>query len=176
MADIALGTASDGELKILDAAITKGKEMVSAAENKAAPLIANAQATLSGLNRKLAAAQDELKLLESKSTEVAHRYFMGEAEKAAVQYINCALHMKELYLRLIGLNLVILPYDKRGLTIPHTGGIKIPMFHLPQFDGLFDPRNGHWMLFDGEKVTNDRIMQAANAEKLQFDNILNGRV
>lgn len=176
MADIALGAASDGELKELDAAITKDKEKVSAAESKAAPLIANAQATLSGLNRKFAAARDELKLLESKSSEVAHRYFMGEAEKAAAQYVNNALHMKELYLRLIGLNRVILQHDKRGFTIPHAGEIKIPMFRLPQFEGLCDPQKGDWMLLDGEKITNARVIQAAEAEKLQFDNILNGRV
>lgn len=175
MADIALGTASDSDLKALDSVISKDKEKVSATENKAAPLIANAQAALSGLKRKLAAAQDELKLLESKSSEVAHRYFMGEAEKAAAQYVNNALHMKELYLRLIGLNRVILQYDKRGFTLPSAGEIKIPMFHLPQFEGLFDPKKGDWMLLDGARITNARVIQAAEAEKIQFDNILNGR-
>lgn len=176
MADIALGNASDDELKKLDAATAEDKKIVTAAENKAAPLIESAQATLSGLKHKLTAAHEALIALESKSSEVAHRYFMGEAGKAAAQYVNHAMHMKELYLRLIGLNWVTLQYDKRGFTVPYAGEIKIPMFRLPQFDGLGNPSRGDWMLLDGEKIINDQVAQAAKAEQARFDAILDGHV
>lgn len=174
MADIALGNATEGDLKELDALIEQDKEIVTSAQNNADPLIANARATLSGLNHKLVEAKNALTELESKSAEVSQRYFLGEAEEAAVQYVYHALHLKELHLRLLGLNWVSLQYDKRGFIIPGAGEINIPMFMLTQFEGLGRPDIHDWTLLNGAKITNDQVVRAAKAELLQFDSILNG--
>lgn len=174
LADIAMGSASEEDLQKLDAAINKEKEQVIVAEKKAAPLIENAKATVSGLERKLAAAKEALQMIESKSNEVAHRYYRGEAEKAAAQYVNHALRLKELHIRLLGLDLIIHKHDGIGIVRRDAKQILIPMFRLPQFDGLADPNTGDVALIDGYKIYSDHAEQAAEIEKTRFNQILDG--
>lgn len=174
LADLALGNATDADLKKLDSVIAKEQLVVAEAMKQSAPLIENVKATVSGLERKLAAAQEELQNLELKSKEVAHRYYMGEAEKIAIQYVNAAMHLKELHLRLLGLDLIINKHDGSGIKCHGAKQIQIPMFKLPQFEGLGNPSIGDWTLLDGEKIYGDDAAQAAGAEKARFDAILDG--
>ena len=174
LAEIALGNGVDDDLKNLDAAIAIDQESVNKATKDAGLLIENALATVSSLECKLDEAQAELNVLESITNEVNHRYFLGEAEKVATQYVNHALHLKELHQRLMGLNFVMYQYDQRGFVVPGAGEIKIPMYRLPQFEGFGNPGIGDWMMFDGERVANDQVTRAANAEKSRFDAILSG--
>ena len=176
LADIAMGNAGEKDLKDLDAVIAKEQKEVSIAEKETEPLIEKANATVSGLQHKLAAANEALQALESKSSEVELRYFMGEAEKAAVLYVNHAMCIKELYLRLKALNLVTLPYDQRGFIIDFAGEIKIPLFKLPQFDGFGNFRMGDYLLLDGQKISSDQVAQAAKAEQSRLDAIQDGHV
>lgn len=172
LADIAMGNAGEKDLKDLDVVIAKEQRAVSIAEKEAEPQIDKAKATVSGLQRKLEDANEALQALESKSPEVAHRYFMGEAEKTAALYVNHAMRMKELYLRLKALNMVTLPYDRSGFIIGVGGEIKIPLFKLPQFDVFGNFRMGDYLLLDGQKISSDQVAQAAKTEQLMFDAIL----
>lgn len=174
MADIALRNASEEDLKKLDADIAKDNKAIATAEKEASPLIENGKATISGLERKLAAAQETLNIIESRSSEVAHRYFIGEAEIAAVQYVNYALHMKELYLRLLGLDLIINKHDGIGIKFNGAKSIQIPLFRLPQFGGIGKPSAGEYALLDGDKIYLDHAQKAADTEKSRLDAILDG--
>lgn len=171
MADIAMGNATEDDLKELDSLIDQDKNTVAAAKNKAEPLIANAKATLSGLSQKLVEAKNALAEIKSKSDDVSHRYFMGEAEKVATQYINLAQQIKVLHLRLLALNKASLNYDKRGFVIPGAGEINIPMFMLSPFDGLGRTHSHDWTLLNGARITNDRVMRATKDEYSQFDSL-----
>ena len=173
LAEIALGNASDGDLKKMDAAIEKEQKTVTDAENGVAPLIEQGQATVSGLARKLAASKEVLQALEFKSDEVAFRYFMGEAEKAAVEYVNHAMRLKELHIRLTGLDVFIQKHDLHGIVQRGAKQLHIPMFRLPQFEGLGDP--GTVSLIDGYKMMTDHpAEQAAEIEKHRLDAIRSG--
>lgn len=171
LADIAMGNASEKELKDLDAAISKEQSVISSAEKKAAPLIENGKATVNGLERKLAAANAALHKLESRSSEVAQRFFMGEAEEAAVQYVNNALNLKEQHLRLLGLDWI---FQKNGWgRIAYDGAkpIQIPLFQLPQFGGLGNVNSGDRALLNGDQIYGDQIAAAADCEEARFDAI-----
>lgn len=174
LADIAMGNAGEKDLKDLDAVIAKEQREVSTAEKEAEPLIEKANATVSGLERKLATANKTLQALESKSSEVAHRYFMGEAEKVAVQYVNSALILKEQHQRLLGLDLILSKHGGRGIVRPGARPIQIPLFLLPQFDGLDIPNGGDGALLNGDRIYGDQINQAADTEEARLDAIATG--
>lgn len=172
LADIALGNACDADLKKLDAAIATEQKTVSDAKKEVAPLLDNARATVSGLGLKLETAKKTLNDLEAKSSEVEYRYFMGEAEKAGVQYVNAALQLKEQYFRLLGLNTILAKHDSRGINIPAAKTIQIPTFRLPQFEGLVSV--GASNLLDGDRIYSDHMIEAANTEKLRLVALLVG--
>lgn len=174
LADIAMGNAGEKNLKDLDAVIEKEQNAVSVAENKAEPVIANAKATVSGLQHKLATANAALHKLESKSSEVAQLYFMGEAEKAAVQYVNNALSLKEQHQRLLGLDWVLNKRDGCSIVYPGAKPIQIPLFKLPQFDGLGNPSSRERALLNGDQIYVDQISKAADTEETRFKAIVAG--
>jgi len=174
LADIVMDNAGEKDLMELDAVIAKEQNAVSAAEKKAGPVIENAKATVNGLERKLAAANAALHKLESKSSEVAHRYFMGEAEKVAVQYVNNALSLKEQHQRLLGLDFVLNKRDGYRIVYPGAKPIQIPLFQLPQFDGLGNPSSRERALLNGDQIYVDQIAQAADTEEARFKAIVAG--
>ncbi|MDH4235430.1 MAG: hypothetical protein OEV15_09900, partial [Gallionella sp.] len=147
-----------------------------AAKEKVAQVIADTQATLDGLFNKLAIAKESLEKIESKTNEVAHRYFMGMAEIAAVQYVNHALAMKALHLKLAGLSISIKSCGGKDVMGYGGSNIQIPKFNLPQFDGLESfPPNELGMILNGDfYMYGDYFLQAANKEKTRFYAILNG--
>lgn len=175
MAEIALGKASKDVLEKLDAEIASDKRSISDAEKKVAPQIADAKATVVGLERKLEAARDVLNTLESKSEEVEHRYYFGEAQKAAAQYVNHALELRRLHFLLLGLNSIISSHDGKGIVRHGTKPIHLPMFRLPQFEGVGCwPNNSLGMILDGDFIGyGDEIQDVANVEVAKFDAILN---
>jgi chromosome segregation ATPase len=174
MADIALGKAHKDVLEKLDAEIATDKKTSADAERMVAPQIADAKATVAGLGIKLKAARDALNALESKSEEVAHRYYVGEAQKAAAQYVNHALELSGLHFLLLGLNSIISGHDGIGIVRHGIKPIHLPMFRLPQFDGVGCwPNNNQGMILDGDFIGyGDEIQDVANAEKAKFDAIL----
>lgn len=175
LADIAMGNADEKELKELDAVIAKEQKTVSDAEKKHEPMIENAKATVSGLQHKLTAAKAAHQALESKSSEVAQRYFMGEAEKAAVQYVNDALSLKIQHRRLLGLDLILKKHGGREIVYSGAKPIQIPLFRLPQFEGLAKPGTYDGALLNGEEIYyGNQITQAADAEEAQFNAIIAG--
>jgi len=174
LADIVMDNASENDLKDLDAVIAKEKNAVSAAEKKAEPVIENAKATVNGLERKLAAANAALHKLESKSSEVAHRYFMGEAEKTAAQYVNNAMSLKEHHQRLLGLDLILNKRDGHRIVYPGAKPIQIPLFQLPQFEGLGNPNSGERSFLNGDQIYGDQIKRASDIEEEQFKAIVAG--
>lgn len=177
LADIALGSACEDDLNEIDAAIANDKAIVAEAEKQAAPLIDVAQETVSGLARKLAAANEALSLLESKSVEVARRYFMGQAEIAAAQYVHHALSLKALHIKLFGLNLSLKKRGGKDVVGYSSGNIHIPKFNLPQFDGLEClPSNEPGVILNGAFLQyGDYFQQAANKEEAMFDAVLQGQ-
>jgi len=124
----------------------------------------------------LAIAQASLKEIESKTDDVAHRYFMGMAEIAAAQYVNHALAIKALYIKLSGLNFSIRKHGGKGVTRGGVNNIQIPKFNLPQFDGLESfPLYEPSMVLNGDFfVHGDHFQQAANKEEARFDALLQG--
>lgn len=174
MAEIALGKASKDALEKLDAEIASDKKSISDAEKTVAPQIADAQATVAGLERKLATAQDALNTLESKTEEVTHRYYVGEAQKAAAQYVNHATELKRLHFLLLGLNSIISSHDGIGIVRHGIKPIHLPMFRLPQFDGVGCwPSNNQGMILDGDFIGyGDEIQDVANNERAKLDAIL----
>lgn len=174
MADIALGKETEDALKNLDAEIYKDQKAIAAAEKNATPKIENALNTVSGLARKLAAAQEFLNTLKSKSAEIARRYYVGEIEKAAVQYVNHALQLKVLYTRLAGLDIVIKKYDAAGIVNNLSAPISIPTFRTPQFEGLADPHIRAQSLFHADQILGEKLYKAAEVEESKFDAILKG--
>jgi predicted nucleic acid-binding Zn-ribbon protein len=166
VADVALGRATDAELKTLRDKIAGEQKEIQEASKKAAPLIEKAQAALPGLERKLASARSELQALKAKSEEVLYRLYVGEAERAAVQFVNHALRLKELYIRLGGLNLIIAGHDGVGIMDGGTRPLCIPVFRLPQFEGLENPLISRGTFFyAATDVVLDQIAEAAEDEK-----------
>lgn len=176
MADIALGNAKATALQAIDKRIANETAITQAAKEKVAQVIADNQATLDGLSNKLAIAQASLKEIESKTDDVAHRYFMGMAEIAAAQYVNHALALKGLYIKLSGLNISIRKHGGKGVTRDGVNHIQIPKFNLPQFDGLESfPLYEPGMVLNGDFfVHGDYFLQAANKEEARFNSLLQG--
>ncbi len=176
MADIALGKAKATALQAIDERIANETAVTQAAKEKVARVIADNQATLDGLSNKLAIAQASLNEIESKTDDVAHRYFMGMAEIAAAQYVNHALAIKELYIKLFGLNFSIKKHGGKGVARPGVHNIQIPKFYLPQFDGVesfpsYEPN----MVLNGDFFMHgDHFRQASNKEEARFDSLLQG--
>jgi hypothetical protein len=176
MAEIALGKATEDALHTIDAEIAKNQKAIADATSKAAPKIEKAQATADGLAKKLGNTQKSLTMLESKSGEVAHRYYVGEAENVAVQYVNYALKLKVMYFRLLGLNSVITRHDGVGIVRLRIKPIQLPMFRLPQFDGLDGViPNSPDMLMDGNFIHGDQIQKAAKAAESGLNAVLQGK-
>lgn len=175
MADIALGNATASDLKALDDKIADERKAIQEAQKKAAPLLEKAQlarSALPGLERKLSVAQAQLQAIESKSKEVEHRFFLGEAENVAVQFVNHALHLKELYIRLAGLNSIISGLGGNEIMHWHKK-LHIPVFLLPQFDGMENPQAGQGAFFSADnQIYTEEIANAANAEKLRITALL----
>lgn len=177
MAEIVLGNATEGDLKTLDEEILNEQKAIQGATNKVAPIIDKAQAALSGLGRKLQAAQDELLRLESRTSEVKNRFFVGEAEKVGAQFANHALHLKELYIRLVGLDEIIKKYDVNGIMAPTARRLFIPTFRLPQFEGLESPHYSDGTLFNpDDEFVGEQIDQAVKNEKLRLHALIGIRI
>jgi chromosome segregation ATPase len=176
MADIALGNATASDLRALDDEIADERKAIQEAQKKAAPLLEKAQlarSVLPGLERKLSAAQAQLHAIESKSSEVEHRFFLGEAENVAVQFVNHALRLKELYIRLAGLDSIITSLGGDGIMHGHKK-LHIPVFQLPQFEGLENPDIGQGTFFSADhEIYSEQVAEAAEAEKSRID-VLSG--
>lgn len=174
MADIALGNAKATALQAIDERIANETAVTQAAKEKVAQVIADTQAALDGLFNKLAIAQASLKEIESKTDDVAHHYFMGMAEIAAAQYVNHALAIKALYIKLSGLNVSIQKHGGKDVKAQGANNIQIPKFNLPQFDGLesFPPTELGMVLNGDFFVYGDYFRQAANKEGARFDALL----
>lgn len=177
MAEIALGKASREELDKLDAEIVKANQAIADAKQKVAPQIADAKATVAGLECKLLDAQEKHAAIQAKSAEVAHRYYVGIAQKAAAQYVNHALELKRLHFLLLGLNSIIHHHDGKGIVRFGLKAIQLPMFNLPQFDGLMPwPGNGQGMILDGDFIGyGDEINKIADEEKSKFEALIQRR-
>lgn len=178
MADIALGNATEADLKTLDDEIAKEQKAIQEATKKAAPKVEKAQAALAGLGRKLAAVQAELQALETKSSEVSHRFFVSEAEKVGAQFVNHALRMKELYTRLVGLDSIIKGHDGEGIMVHGPRKLYIPVFRLPQFEGLENPRSSAIGTFfhAEDDIFGEQIAQSAENEKTRVYALLGVRL
>lgn len=136
MAEIALGAASEDVLKALDKQIAEDEQTVKSAGLTAKPLIDKAQTIRAGLERMLDDAKLKLQHLESKSTEVRRRFLIQEAEKTAAEYVSSAQSLKMNYLRLRSLEILILRQNGKSINGSTSKQLYIPVFALPQFDGL----------------------------------------
>lgn len=168
LADIALGNACEADIKKLDTTIAKEQKAVADAEKEITPLIENALSTVSGLHVKLDAAKKALSALESKSSEVKYRFFMGEAEKVGACYANAAIQLKELYFRLRGLDAILKEHDKVGLIDLSTSkSIQVPLF---QFSGLSS--TGESALIDGDNIRSDHVNELVKNEHSRLEDLL----
>jgi len=174
MADIALGNAKTTELRAIDERIANETDVTQAAKEKVAQVISDTQATLDGLFNKLAIAQASLEEIESKTDDVALRYFMGVAEISAAQYVNHALAVKALYIKLSGLRFSIQKHGGKDVKAQGANNIQIPKFNLPQFDGLESfPPTELCMVLNGDFFEyGDYFRQAANKEEARFAALL----
>jgi hypothetical protein len=175
MADIALGNASPKALRAIDDLIAQETAEAAKAKEAVSSTITSAQATAAGLKIKLDTAQEALKAINQKTADVAYQYFMREAQVAAAQYVNHALSLKMLYIRIYGLNTLIASHDGKGV-LRHGNNIQIPKFNLPQFDSVESfPKTEPGMLVNGFffNYSND-FQLATSKDKERFDALLYG--
>lgn len=173
MADIALGNATRDDLAAVDGKIANEAALTKTATEQVAQVISDNQATLDGLLKKLEIAQSKLVEIDSRTTKVAERYFMGIADIASAQYLSHASAMKELYLKLHGLGISINKYG--GIRTINSGhALMIPKFNLSVFDGIVGfPPNEPRMIVDGNFfMYGDFFQQAANKEQEIFSYLL----
>lgn len=143
MAEIALGTASEDALKALDKQIAEDEQTVKSASITAKPLIDKARTIRAGLNSMLDSAKEKLQQLENKSIAIRRQFLIQEAEKTAAEYVANAQNLKANYLRLRGLEILIKNQNGRSINGPTHKQLYIPIFALPQFDGLEHRTAGH---------------------------------
>ena len=142
MAEIALGSANEKDLQILDEQIAEDKAAFEGAQAAATPALEKAKAIRSGLERKLTEAKAELQQLESKSREIMQSFLTHEAEATAAEYISHAQAIRMNYLRLRALEILIRKQGGGSIGSYSIGKLYIPVFSLPQFDGLALPDEG----------------------------------
>lgn len=177
MADIVLGNATEADLTALDDEIAKEQKAFQDATKISAPKVQEAQTALPGLGRKLATAQAALQALETKTNEVSYRFFVGEAERAGAQFVNHALRMKELYTRLMGLDLILKGHDGEGIVVHGPKRLYIPVFRLPQFEGLESPSSVRGTFFHADDdFFGEQITQSAENEKTRVYALLGVRL
>lgn len=175
MADIALGHATRDDLAAIDEKIANETALTNAATEQVSQVISDNQATLDGLLKKLEIAQSKLVEIDSRTNQVAERYFMGIADIASAQYLSHASAMKELYLKLNGLGISINKYGVKR-TINRGHALMIPKFNLSGFDGVVGfPPNEPRMIVDGNFfMYGDFFQQAANKEEAILAALLQG--
>lgn len=176
MADIALGNATHDDLLSIDKKISDEKALTLAAQQKVEQTIADHQATLEGLSKKLEIAQRESVEIESQTDAVACRYFEGLAGIAAEQYAAHAEAMKELYLKLYGLALALKGHGGKDIVRYGVNSLQIPKFNLSQFDGIVGfPANEPGMILNADFFRyGDFLRIASTGAEARFAALLTG--
>lgn len=182
MADITLGNATEADMKELDEEIAKEQKAIQEAQKKSEPLMKQAQAalnTLPGLERKLSYALEKLESIQSITNEVEQRFYLGEAENLAAEFIDHATQIKALYMRLAGVNNIITSLGGNDFMANNhakimLGGLLIPIFKLPQFKGMeSNPVERPGVFFSSEfEIFADSISNAADAERIRIADVL----
>ncbi|OIR16796.1 hypothetical protein GALL_26160 [mine drainage metagenome] len=173
MAEIALGEASEKDLLKLDERIAKDKAAFEDAKNAVTPALEKAKAIRSGLERKLKEAEGVLQQLESNSRKIVQSFLIRESEMTALEYIAHAQAIKMNNLRLRALDKLIVAQGGRSIGSYSNDRLYIPVFSLPQFDGLAAPEvagmgcfySAHWDL------VNNVFLEFAEYEKERFEGL-----
>lgn len=135
LAEIAMGKAEEAALTRFDADLEPEKAKAEEAKRQADNIIAQAQQTTAGLRPLLEAAHQALAEHNDKRTTVLDQFLKSEAEQACAAYLEHAKHVIDELLRLVALDILILPYGQRFLAYGWQDSY-LPLFNLPPCRGM----------------------------------------
>jgi len=156
-AKVALGEESEKSLKELDVEIDKQNQAVDEVAAEVLPIAETAQATIAGLERKLAAARGVLAKLEAKAPDVYAMLLRSMSEVEGLRYIEHAQNLRDSFTRILAIVDVL-----RNVSSPaidnappilylNTKHIMIPLFRLTACQGEGCPGDAT-LFFSGERA------------------------
>ena len=104
LADIAMGNATEADLKALDRRIREASGNAEQGKATASPIIDRAAQTLAGLRGKLATAEADLQALNEKRRDLLLGYLQTEAEAEGKKYAELGLAAFASLKRILSLN------------------------------------------------------------------------
>lgn len=160
LADIAVGAAPQKRLAELDERILNEKEGAKELIQSAGELTRHSEQVVTGINRRLDEKRDELAKLNAATERLLRQLVKSEANDICCEYVSAALRVKDLFQKIIGLDVLLA--DKLG-----GGNIRgfgwhetfLPVFALPACDGVGHP-NWPGMLWAAKFLTRDESLDA----------------
>ncbi len=161
LAGIAMGNASEGDLKALDEQVKKKNREIEEAKAKAHGVIESAKQTIAGLERAAAEIRSELEPLQTKEAELQRWFLQAERERAEESYVQAAKTLVSAYKRLLAFDQIATPLIGTSLDKLGQGdGLLVPTFHLPAF-------GCSWPDLSSRNELNAQAMYKTHSEELQ---------
>ncbi|WP_022946972.1 hypothetical protein [Methylohalobius crimeensis] len=146
LADLAIGQASKADMETLEAEISEAEKNRDKAIQRAkrGEVKANqARQTIAGLERKIEPLRQELAEIEDKGPEVLRQLVRGEAEVLGKEYAELATALKNHFVRLVGLSMLLKSLGgKEFLT---TVELALPGFALDTCKAVELPAHPGWL-------------------------------
>lgn len=130
LANVALGTVHKSELAAIEEQLRKAAETALKSTGKMNETVTIAQQTITGLQRKLATAQDELETVKFAKVGAEKRFLLAEAEKAGREYADAANILAANFRRLLALNTIMENKKVPSIEAGDFRSISIPLFSL----------------------------------------------
>lgn len=165
LAEIAIGSATQGDLEELDKQIAKEQEKISKAQKVAAPAAEDAKHAIAGLQRKLAVACEEVKGLEGQRRDVVLNFLAFEAEKMGAEYAHLAGEFVCKFRQLLALNTIITTVDNRSEIFLGSSPFVLPTFDVQSCKGEIVK---DWN-FEGQDIVTEILYRGLGDSDLQAE-------
>lgn len=164
LASVAIGQATASEVRNFDEKSEAEKKKHLAAQAKAQQVSEEERQAITGLQRKLSEANEQLRDLHCEDRNVLRVLLEHEAELAGAAYVEAALAVKRHYLRLTALDGLLKNHSSnRAGIVGANVAINLPTFNLAAFDGQSNRNYPETMFTDFLAYTGGLVDEARYA-------------
>jgi DNA repair exonuclease SbcCD ATPase subunit len=167
LAEIAVGKATESDLKKLDKEIEANLQKYEKEQDSASQITGTAQETIEGLNRKLATAKAELSVIKTKKSDVLNQFLKSEAERVGEEYATLTAKLVERFEQLVALDNMLGQSAK--LRVNGYDRFLIPIFNVKacQEQGHHNHPGQFWSVRNAFDFKRSALVEQAEQDRLE---------
>lgn len=167
LADRSIGAATQADIDALDKEIQHAERAISDKARAVAVRTSELTQALRGLGRKRDEAAAEIVELAAAGEGLMFGAIKSEMETVCEEYVEAALAVQSLFLRLVALERISMVFRSAGVgAVSPNAEMQLPFVRLPQCRGIANPWNeSRGVLFATDSIFTNRIARAIDTER-----------